>query len=149
MFTVIIDNVMSLEVLFDAADLTGNDTLRQIAVSHADKTIMNHIRADGALLPSATTRSPFVTAFAQGRRSMWLTMTPQPAQSLTSAQCRGTPTPAPGVVAKHGASTALPIVRNRKLSTLLIPNSLRVVQCTVARSWRATYPQRGAWQGIF
>lgn len=39
---------MNLEVLFNAADLTGNDTLRQIAISHADKTMMNHIRADGA-----------------------------------------------------------------------------------------------------
>jgi len=35
-------------VLFSAADITGNDTLRQIAISHADKTIMNHVRADGA-----------------------------------------------------------------------------------------------------
>lgn len=39
---------MTLEVLFNAADLTGNDTLRQIAISHADKAMMNHIRADGA-----------------------------------------------------------------------------------------------------
>ncbi|KAI9433843.1 d-4,5 unsaturated-glucuronyl hydrolase-like protein [Lactarius indigo] len=46
-FQVIIDNMMNLEVLFNAADLTGNQTLRQIAVSHADKTIMNHVRADG------------------------------------------------------------------------------------------------------
>jgi hypothetical protein len=45
---VIIDNMMNLEVLFNAADLTGNDTLRQIAISHADKTMINHIRADGA-----------------------------------------------------------------------------------------------------
>jgi hypothetical protein len=45
---VIIDNMMNLEVLFNAADLTGNNTLRQIAISHADKTMMNHIRADGA-----------------------------------------------------------------------------------------------------
>ena len=40
--------MMNLEVLFNAADLTSNDTLRQIAISHADKTMMNHIRADGA-----------------------------------------------------------------------------------------------------
>jgi len=40
--------MMNLEVLFNAADLTGNDTLRQIAISHADKTMMNHIREDGA-----------------------------------------------------------------------------------------------------
>jgi len=43
---------MTLEVLFNAADLTGNDTLRQIAISHADKTMMNQVRTDGARLPS-------------------------------------------------------------------------------------------------
>ncbi|KAH9970363.1 d-4,5 unsaturated-glucuronyl hydrolase-like protein [Lactifluus volemus] len=47
-FNVIIDNMMNLEVLFHAADLTGNDTLRQIAISHADKTMMNHVRTDGS-----------------------------------------------------------------------------------------------------
>lgn len=44
---VIIDNMMNLEVLFASANLTGNDTLRQIATSHADKTMQNHVRADG------------------------------------------------------------------------------------------------------
>ncbi|KAH9170800.1 d-4,5 unsaturated-glucuronyl hydrolase-like protein [Lactarius sanguifluus] len=47
-FQVIIDNMMNLEVLFNAADLTGNQTLCQIAVSHADKTMMNHVRTDGS-----------------------------------------------------------------------------------------------------
>ncbi|KAI5125003.1 hypothetical protein M0805_007427 [Coniferiporia weirii] len=47
-FTVIIDNMMNLEVLFASANLTGNDTLRQIAMSHANKTIENQIRADGS-----------------------------------------------------------------------------------------------------
>ena len=44
---VIIDNMMNLEVLFASANLTGNDTLRQIATSHADKTMQNHVRSDG------------------------------------------------------------------------------------------------------
>lgn len=48
-FEVIIDNMMNLEVLFNAADLSGNQTLRQLAISHADKTMMNHVRADGAV----------------------------------------------------------------------------------------------------
>jgi hypothetical protein len=48
-FEVIIDNMMNLEVLFNAADLTGNQTLRQIAISHADKTMTNHVRADGVV----------------------------------------------------------------------------------------------------
>jgi hypothetical protein len=44
---VIIDNMMNLEVLFQSEALTGNHTLRDIAVSHADTTMKNHIRADG------------------------------------------------------------------------------------------------------
>ncbi|KAI0052924.1 glycoside hydrolase family 88 protein [Auriscalpium vulgare] len=47
-FQVIIDNMMNLEVLFVSADLTGNDTMRQMAISHADKTSENHVRADGS-----------------------------------------------------------------------------------------------------
>ncbi|EIW60767.1 d-4,5 unsaturated-glucuronyl hydrolase-like protein [Trametes versicolor FP-101664 SS1] len=46
-FQVIIDNMMNLEVLFASEALTGNHTLRDIAISHADKTMVNHIRADG------------------------------------------------------------------------------------------------------
>ena len=46
-FEVIIDNMMNLEVLFASANLTGNSTLREIATSHADKTMQNHIRSDG------------------------------------------------------------------------------------------------------
>ncbi|KAH8100222.1 d-4,5 unsaturated-glucuronyl hydrolase-like protein [Cristinia sonorae] len=47
-FQVIIDNMMNLEVLFRSADLTGNDALRQIAISHARKTTVNHLRPDGS-----------------------------------------------------------------------------------------------------
>lgn len=45
--------MMNLEVLFASANLTGNDTLRQIATSHADKTMQNHIRDDGECLRSS------------------------------------------------------------------------------------------------
>ena len=44
---VIIDNMMNLEVLFYGEALTGNSTWRDMAISHADKTMQNHIRADG------------------------------------------------------------------------------------------------------
>lgn len=37
-FPVIIDNMMNLELLMEAYKLSGDTTLRQIAVSHADKT---------------------------------------------------------------------------------------------------------------
>lgn len=46
-FKVIIDNMMNLEVLFQSEALTGNHTLREIAISHANTTMKNHIRADG------------------------------------------------------------------------------------------------------
>lgn len=51
--------MMNLEVLFASANLTGNDTLRQIATSHADKTMQNQIRDDGKYLlkPKRHTRT--------------------------------------------------------------------------------------------
>ena len=41
--------MMNLQVLFAAEALTGDSSFRDIAVSHADKTAKNHVRADGAL----------------------------------------------------------------------------------------------------
>ena len=43
---VIIDNMMNLELLFEATALSGDSTYYNIAVSHADKTLKNHYRAD-------------------------------------------------------------------------------------------------------
>lgn len=45
-YPVIIDNMMNLELLFEAARLTGDRTLYQVAVSHADQTMKNHFRPD-------------------------------------------------------------------------------------------------------
>ncbi|KAG9122156.1 hypothetical protein FRC07_001590, partial [Ceratobasidium sp. 392] len=45
-FLVIMDNMMNLELLFKAADITANRTLIDIAIKHADTTIKNHIRPD-------------------------------------------------------------------------------------------------------
>ena len=47
-YPVIIDNMMNLELLFFAAQVSGNDTLRHIAVSHADKTLRWQVRPDGS-----------------------------------------------------------------------------------------------------
>lgn len=47
-FVVIIDNMMNLNVLMVSAQLTGNSTLKNIAISHADTTMKNHIRDDGS-----------------------------------------------------------------------------------------------------
>ncbi len=47
-FPVIIDNMMNLEILMWAAENGGDERLKEIAVSHAKKTIENHIRVDGS-----------------------------------------------------------------------------------------------------
>ncbi len=43
---VIIDNMMNLELFFKVSEMTGDDTYKNIAISHADKTIENHFRDD-------------------------------------------------------------------------------------------------------
>jgi rhamnogalacturonyl hydrolase YesR len=43
---VIIDNMMNLELLFDATEFSGDSTFYKIAVSHADKTMEHHFRPD-------------------------------------------------------------------------------------------------------
>lgn len=45
-YPVIIDNMMNLEMLFKVADATGDRRYRDIAVSHADVTLINHFRPD-------------------------------------------------------------------------------------------------------
>lgn len=45
-YPVIIDNMMNLEILFWASRITGNDTYKNIAIMHADKTMANHYRDD-------------------------------------------------------------------------------------------------------
>lgn len=45
-YPVIVDNLMNLELLTFAARESGESRLTEIAVSHADKTLQNHFRAD-------------------------------------------------------------------------------------------------------
>jgi unsaturated chondroitin disaccharide hydrolase len=45
-FPVIIDNMMNLELLFHATELTGDSSFWEKAVSHADVTLINHFRDD-------------------------------------------------------------------------------------------------------
>lgn len=45
-YPVIIDNMMNLEMLFEATKLTGDSTFYKIAVKHADTTMKNHFRED-------------------------------------------------------------------------------------------------------
>ncbi|MFC2110170.1 glycoside hydrolase family 88 protein, partial [Bacteroidota bacterium] len=45
-FPVIIDNMMNLELLFEATKISGDSTFHKIAVTHANTTLKNHFRAD-------------------------------------------------------------------------------------------------------
>lgn len=45
-FPVIIDNMMNLELLFEATKLSGDSSFYKIAVAHANTTMKNHFRAD-------------------------------------------------------------------------------------------------------
>ena len=45
---VIIDNMMNLELMFEATRLSGDSSFYKIAVSHADRTLQEHFRPDGS-----------------------------------------------------------------------------------------------------
>ena len=47
-YPVIIDNMMNLELLFEATRLSGDSTYWKVAVSHANKTLENQFRKDGS-----------------------------------------------------------------------------------------------------
>lgn len=47
-YPVIVDNLMNLEMLFEATKLTGDPKFSNVAVSHADKTLANHFRNDNS-----------------------------------------------------------------------------------------------------
>ena len=45
-YPVIIDNMMNLELLFEASELSGNNKFKEIAITHAQTTLKNHYRDD-------------------------------------------------------------------------------------------------------
>tara|TARA_R110001592_G_scaffold361272_1_gene671560 strand:- start:1639 stop:2802 length:1164 start_codon:yes stop_codon:yes gene_type:complete len=47
-YPVIIDNMMNLELLFEATKISGDSTFYKTAVSHANKTLENHFRKDNS-----------------------------------------------------------------------------------------------------
>ena len=47
-YVVIIDNMMNLELLFEASNLTNNATLLNIAWQHTNRTMYEHFRADNS-----------------------------------------------------------------------------------------------------
>lgn len=48
-FPVIVDNMMNLELLFVATQLSGDSTYHKIAVQHAKTTLKNHVRPDNSI----------------------------------------------------------------------------------------------------
>jgi rhamnogalacturonyl hydrolase YesR len=47
-YPVIIDNMMNLELLFEAGRLSGDSSFYKIAVAHANTTLKNHFRSDNS-----------------------------------------------------------------------------------------------------
>jgi len=47
-YPVIIDNMMNLELLFEATKLSGDSSFYKVAVAHANTTLKNHFRADNS-----------------------------------------------------------------------------------------------------
>lgn len=47
-FPVIIDNMMNLELLFEASKISGDSKYKNIAIQHANTTLKNHFRNDGS-----------------------------------------------------------------------------------------------------
>ncbi len=48
-FPVIVDNMLNLELLFEATKISGDSTYHKIAVEHANTTLKNHIRPDNSI----------------------------------------------------------------------------------------------------
>ncbi len=47
-YPVIIDNMMNLELLFEATQITGDSSYHKLAVTHANTTLKNHFRSDNS-----------------------------------------------------------------------------------------------------
>lgn len=47
-FPVIIDNMLNLELLFEASKISGDKSFRKIAIQHANTTLKNHFRNDNS-----------------------------------------------------------------------------------------------------
>ena len=67
-FPVIVDNMMNLELLFFASRMTGDDSFKKIAVSHADKAMKNQVRKDGSCF-HLTLYDPETGKFIKGETS--------------------------------------------------------------------------------
>lgn len=134
---VIMDNMMNLEVLWYSNEISPNSTLTDIAISHADKTLTNHVRADGTYT-SCSSRWLSLTFLTQVRLSIWLSTTtrqvswnnrPPPrgmlltgTQILSLALFRLTIYSAPGPADKRGVSTGSLTVRITDQCYIFVPD---------------------------
>lgn len=67
-YPVIIDNMMNLELLFAASRMSGDDSFKKVAVSHAEKTMKNQMRKDGSFY-HITMYNPETGKFIKGETS--------------------------------------------------------------------------------
>ena len=104
---------MNLEVLFQSADLTGNNTLRNIATSHANITMKNHIRSDGTSSEIHLYRAYLILIIVQDPHGMLLNITQLPVSSLGNGRPKAILTTVHGRVVKHGAYMVSRIVRRQ------------------------------------
>ncbi|KAG8894914.1 hypothetical protein FRB99_000913, partial [Tulasnella sp. 403] len=96
-FEVIIDNMINIELFFVSAALNGNQTYIEMAKSHADHTMQNHVRDDGStyhvVVYNSTTGAVIARETSQGyanERQVYCTLAPPSADSvLCSTWTRG------------------------------------------------------------
>jgi unsaturated chondroitin disaccharide hydrolase len=69
-FEVILDTMMNSELLYHARDLGGDTNLATIAARHAEKTILNHLRADGSMYHMVIYNSTNGEVMYQGNRAI-------------------------------------------------------------------------------
>ncbi len=69
-FEVIMDTMMNSELLFRACDLSGDTNMLSMAVSHAEKTMLNHLRPDGSTYQMVIYNATNGAVLYQGNRAI-------------------------------------------------------------------------------
>ena len=69
-FEVIMDTMMNSELLFRAYDLSGDTNFYAMALSHAEKTRLNHVRPDGSTYHMVLYDSTSGAVLSQGNRAI-------------------------------------------------------------------------------
>jgi len=69
-FEVVMDTMMNSELLFRAYDLCGDTNFYRMAASHAEKTMLNHVRADGSTFHMVIYDSTNGDVLYQGNRAI-------------------------------------------------------------------------------